>query len=142
MIDTGADHMVALSNEVLDTEHDGNRYTLLAGLYGPSGRQIQRYANVMYTAVARSQAEAICCTISTLRSQQLAKLRQPVRLAWDTDTASIWISEMKSRVPNVVGETRTTNVTYYDGSPMQHRKNHSSLWFHRHRMWQHPEAAS
>lgn len=114
VIDTGADHMVALSNEVLDTEHDGNRYTLLAGLYGPSGRQIQRYANVMYTAVARSQAEAICCTISTLRSQQLAKLRQPVRLAWDTDTASIWISEMKSRVPNVVGETRTTNVTYFD----------------------------
>lgn len=114
VIDVGTDHMVAISSEVLDTDHDGNRFTLLAGLYGPSGRQIQRYANVHYTALARTQAEAICCTISALRSQQLTRLRQPVRMAWDTDTASIWITEEKSRVPDVVGETRTTNVTYFD----------------------------
>ncbi len=114
VIDAGSDHMVAISSEVLDTDHDGNRFTLLAGLYGPSGRQIQRYANVHYTALTRTQAEEICCTISTLRSQQHSRLRQPVRLAWDTDTASIWITEEKSRVPDVVGETRTTNVTYFD----------------------------
>jgi len=114
VIDAGSDHMIAISSDVVDTSHDGNHYTLLAGLYGPSGRQIQRYANVSYTAAARAQAEAVCCTISTLRAQQLSRLRQPVRMAWDTDTASIWITEEKSRVPDVVGETRTTNVTYFD----------------------------
>ena len=114
VFDLGNDHIVALSNEVVDIDHDGNRYTLVAGLYGPSGRQIQRYANVCYTARARSAAESVCATISVLRSQQLARLRQPVRLAWDTDTASIWITEEKSRVPDVVGETRTTHVTYFD----------------------------
>ena len=114
VIDIGNDHVVAMSNEVLDIDHDGNRYTLMAGLYGPSGRQIQRYANVYFTALARAAAESVCATISILRAQQLTRLRQPVRLAWDTDTASIWITEEKSRVPDVVGETRTTNVTYFD----------------------------
>lgn len=114
VLDAGNDHLIAISNEVCDISHDGNRYTLLAGLYGPSGRQVQRYANVCYTAGSRSVAESVCVTISILRSQQLARLRQPVRLAWDTDTASIWITEEKSRIPDVVGETRTTNVTYFD----------------------------
>jgi len=114
VLDAGNDHFVAISNEVCDISHDGNRYTLLAGLYGPSGRQVQRYANVCYTAGSRSVAESVCATISILRYQQLTHLRQPVRLAWDTDTASIWITEEKSRVPDVVGETRTTNVTYFD----------------------------
>lgn len=114
VLDAGNDHFVAISNEVCDITYDSNRYTLLAGLYGPSGRQVQRYANVCYTAASRTVAESVCATISVLRSQQLARLRQPVRLAWDTDTASIWITEEKSRVPDVVGETRTTNVTYFD----------------------------
>jgi len=114
VLDVGNDHFVAISNEVCDISHDGNRYTLLAGLYGPSGRQVQRYANVCYTAGSRSVADSVCATISILRYQQLTHLRQPVRLAWDTDTASIWITEVKSRVPDVVGETRTTNVTYFD----------------------------
>jgi len=114
IVDVGNDHIIAISSEALDTEHDSNRYTLVAGLYGPAGRQIQRYANVYYTAIARAPAESVCATISILRAQQLARLRQPVRLAWDTDTASIWITEEKSRVPDVVGETRTTNVTYFD----------------------------
>lgn len=114
VIDAGSDHMVAISREVVDVDYDGKRFTLVAGLYGPSGRQIQRYANVYYSAAARSQAETICCTISALRAQQLTRLRQPVRLAWDTDTASIWVTDERSRVPDVVGETRTTNVTYFD----------------------------
>ena len=114
VLDAGNDHFIAISNEVCDITYDSNRYTLLAGLYGPSGRQVQRYANVCYTAGSRTIAESVCATISVLRSQQLARLRQPVRLAWDTDTASIWITEEKSRVPDVVGETRTTNVTYFD----------------------------
>ena len=32
VLDAGNDHFVAISNEVCDISHDGNRYTLLAGL--------------------------------------------------------------------------------------------------------------
>jgi hypothetical protein len=114
VIDAGNDHFIGISNEVFDIDYDGNRYSLMAGLYGPSGRQIQRFANVYYTAAARSKAETVAVTLSVLRGRQLETLRQPVRLAWDTDTACIWVTDEKSRVPNVVGETRTTNVTYFD----------------------------
>lgn len=114
VLDVGNDHFIAVSNEIVDIEHDRNRYSLLAGLYGPSGRRIQRFANVYYTAVARTAAEAVAATICILRSRQQECLKQPVRLAWDADTASIWITDEKSIVQDVVGETRTTNVTYFD----------------------------
>ena len=112
--DLGRDYGIARSASPRDDEHDGRRYTLLNTLYGPEGNRIQRFASVFYTAESRDKALQISTLLCQLRREQQTTLKQPVRFLWDTQVAQFWVTAERSTMPNVVGETRTTHVTYFD----------------------------
>ena len=118
--DLGRDYGIASSASVRDDEHDGRRYTLLITLYGPEGNRIQRFASVFCTAESRDKALQIGRMLCQLRREQQTTLKQPVRFLWDTQVAQFWVTAEQSSIPNVVGETRTTHVTYFDvNTPIQ-----------------------